>query len=270
MAAPKLMEPVLYEQWQSVVLLRHCFSLNNAPPLKPLPTSHHTVWRSSLDQIPHDAPNLPISPQAPSVQFSKPRLAVKCSSVRNFERYSYTHLHSKDNCWGPNSLPYLVNPAQLSLKMTNAICLTAMREPLYLCVSSPNLNAKKLLRERPRNEIGKDEQDSESLSVSSTARLDNLLAKLLNSTSQFNPIPVPLQPCSIPSDIMAHSGHTDSEMMNEILRRNRTEEHLVHVCSTTTRQAEAEPQQPSPHPSKDKPTPAQLSYILLKLREEVR
>lgn len=265
MAAPKLMEPILYEQWQSVVLLRQCFSLNNVPPLKPLPESHRTVWRCSLDQTPHDTVSIPRSPQIPSVYLSEPCLAVTFSSIQKSERSfcSHSHMQSKNNFRGPDSVQYLVDSAQHSIRRTNPICLMATREPLYLCVSLPNQ------RRQIRHRIGKDEGSSDSMSVPSSAQLHNLLAKLLNSTSQFNPIPIQLQPCSVPSEIAAHSGCTDSKMMEEILSRNRTEDHLVRVCSTRTRHAKAA-QQPFPHPYTDKPTPAQLSYILLKLREEVK
>lgn len=129
----------------------------------------------------------------------------------------------------------------------------------YLCVPIPNattLDVGQLLKYQPREEIRKDDIPP---------RPDKL------ATMLHNPIPIPLQPCSVPhTTAVAHDSYLpDSQVLSEILRRNRAEELQLHIERTDAHQSEAETHQMSPHPLNDKPTPAQLAYVFLKLREEV-
>ena len=257
MAAPKLIDPVHLDQsvhWQSVLLLRQCFSLNHTPPLKPLPADDRFKLKCFQDQMPSAASNLFKSSSTTSVHLRKLPLMMQYNLLPSNKHHSTQHctyIPKKH----PQSGQYLVDPARHKFKR---IHLTDLKEPPYLCVPLPNattLDVGQLLEYQPRK-IRRDDTPS---------RPDKL------ATMLHNPIPIPLQPCSIPhTKAVAHNSYLpESQVLSEILRRNRAEEQQLHVGRTNTCQSEAETHQMSPHPLNDKPTPAQLAYVLLKLREEV-
>ena len=260
MAAPKLIDPVYLDHWQSVhsqsvLLLKHCFSLNHTPPLKPLSADNRFKLKCSQDQMLSAAPNLVRSSSGTSVRLRNLPLMTQCNLLPNDRHHSTqqcTHTLNKYR----HSGQYLVNPARHKFKR---IHLISMKEPPYLCTPLPSattLDVEQLLRDQPRKKIRKDD---------ALSKLRELAAML------DDPVPVPLQPCSIPhSDIVADNSFLpDSQVLSEVLRRNKTEEQQLHVGRTDACQSEAKTRQISPHPLKDKPTPAQLAYVLLKLREEV-
>ena len=253
MAVPKLIDPVHLDQslhWQSVLLLRQCFSLNHTPPFKSLPADDRFKLKCSQDQMPSATSNLFKSSSATSAHLRKLPLMMQYNNLlpRNSTQHC-THTPKKR----PHSVQYLVNPARHKFKR---IHLTDLKEPPYLCVPLPHattLDVGQLLEYQPRKKID-------------TPSKPDKLATMLH-----NPIPIPLQPCSIPpTTAVAHSSYLpDSQVLSEILRRNREEVQQLHVERTIARQSEADTHQMSPHPLNDKPTPAQLAYVLLKLREEV-
>ena len=258
MAVPKLIDPVHFDQsvhWQSVLLLRQCFSLNHTPPFKPLPADDRFKLKCSQDQMPSATSNLFKSSSATSAHLRKLPLMMQYNNNNLLPSNSTQHCtHTPRK--RPHSAQYLVNPARHKFKR---IHLTDLKEPPYLCVPLPHattLDVGQLLECQPRKKIRKDDTPSKP---------DEL------ATMLHNPIPIPLQPCSIPpTTAVAHSSYLpDSQVLSEILRRNRAEEQQLHIGRTIARQSEADTHQMSPHPLNDKPTPAQLAYVLLKLREEV-
>ena len=258
MAVPKLIDPVHLDQsvhWQSVLLLRQCFSLNHIPPFKPLPADDQFKLKCSQDQMPSATSNLFKSSSATSAHLRKLPLMMQYNNNNLLSSNSTQHCtHTPRK--RPHSAQYLVNPARHKFKR---IHLTDLKEPPYLCVPLPHattLDVGQLLECQPRKKIRKDDTPSKP---------DEL------ATMLHNPIPIPLQPCSIPpTTAVAHSSYLpDSQVLSEILRRNRAEEQQLHIGRTIACQSEADTHQMSPHPLNDKPTPAQLAYILLKLREEV-
>ena len=255
MAVPKLIDPVHLDQslhWQSVLLLRQCFSLNHTPPLKPLPADDRFKLKCSQDKMPSATSNLFKSSSTTSAHLRKLPLMMQYNFLPRNSTQNCTHTPKKR----PHSVQYLVNPARHKFKR---IHLTDLKEPPYLCVPLPHattLDVGQLLEYQPRKKIRKDDIPTKP----------EKLATMLH-----NPIPIPLQPCSIPpTTAVAHSSYLPhSQVLSEILRRNREEVQQLHVGRTIARQSEADTHQMSPHPLNDKPTPAQLAYVLLKLREEV-
>ena len=255
MATPKLIDTVHLDQsvhWQSVLLLRQCFSLSHTPPFKPLPADDRFKLKCSQDQMPSAATNLFKSSSATSVHLRKLPLMMQYNLLPSNSTQHCTHTPKKH----PHSDQYLVNPARHKFKRLH---LTDLKEPPYLCIPLPNattLDVGQLLKYQPGEEIRKDD---------TPPRPDKL------ATMLHNPIPIPLQPCSVPhTTAVAHDSYLpNSQVLSEILRRNRAEELQLHVERTDAYQSEAETHQMSPHPLNDKPTPAQLAYVFLKLREEV-
>ena len=252
MAVPKLIDPVHLDQslhWQSVLLLRQCFSLNHTPPFKSLPADDRFKLKCSQDQMPSATSNLFKSSSTTSAHLRKLPLMMQYNLLPRNSTQHCTHTPKKR----PHSVQYLVNPARHKFKR---IHLTDLKEPPYLCVPLPHattLDVGQLLEYQPRKKID-------------TPSKPDKLATMLH-----NPIPIPLQPYSIPSTTaVAHSSYLpDSQVLSEILRRNKEEVQQLHVGRTIACQSEADTHQMSPHPLNDKPTPAQLAYVLLKLREEV-
>ena len=259
MAAPKLIDLVYLDHWQSVhsqsvLLLRQCFSLHHNPPLKPLSADDRFKLKCSQDQMPSAAPNLVRSSSGTSLHLRNFPLMTQCNLLPNDRHHSTQHCTHTLNKYR-HSGQYLVNPARHKFKR---IHLTSMKEPPYLCAPLPSattLDVEQLLGDQPRK-----------------IRKDDVLSKLRELAAVLdNPIPVPLQPCSIPhsNTVADDSCLPDSQVLSEILRRNKAEEQRLQVGRTDTCQSETETRQISPHPLNDKPTAAQLAYVLLKLREEV-